>query len=402
MRGRARAAFFAFAGLLAIAPASAAAAMPLSSGPARPAAVANQPLTWSIVASPNRTAAGRHHFNPLNGISCVSATDCTTVGYSTWRGSLKTLVESWNGTAWSIVPSPNRAFRDILLGVSCTSASACTTVGYTYGRDTSYYRTLAESWNGTTWSIVPSPNPSPVKGTDRLIGVSCVSASDCTAVGDYTTTDGKTAPLIEAWDGTTWSVTRSPRKGPSSVLSSVSCPTSDACTAVGWYKTSGGSTKALAENWNGAKWSVVPSPGTFSYSALNGVSCPAADSCAAVGESDTGNSSLQTLAENWNGTAWSIVPSPSPGGTKASNSLSGVSCAASDDCTAVGNFSGPGNGIPEQTIVEAWDGSAWSVTSSPNEGRSSMLSGVSCASSATCMADGSYGYHDRTLTELGS
>ena len=70
MRGRARAAFLTFAGLMIIAPSSAAAATTASGGPARPV-VTGQPTTWTIVPSPNRTAAGRHHFDPLYGISCA-------------------------------------------------------------------------------------------------------------------------------------------------------------------------------------------------------------------------------------------------------------------------------------------------------------------------------------------
>jgi hypothetical protein len=404
MRGRARAAFLTVTGLMIIAPASAAAATTVGSSPARPAAT-GQPTTWTIVASPNRTAAGRHHFDPLYSISCASADDCTTVGNSNWHRYVRTLIESWNGTAWSIVPSPNRDAHDVLYGVSCASVSACMAVGwYTHGTDSSQAKTLTESWNGTAWSIRPSPSPDPSLHYAHLAGVSCVSASDCTAVGYYTAADGELVPLAETWNGTTWSVTWTPRKGAHSQLDAVSCPASGACTAVGTYTPAkkNSTAKTLAESWNGSKWSVVPSPNPSAGGYLDGVSCMAADSCTAVGSGRDGADGQQTLAETWNGTAWTIVPSPNAGGTDAVDTLSGVSCPAAGNCTAVGNYYNYSTHTAMATLVEGWNGSTWSVISSPNEGKEASLTGVSCASPATCMADGSWGYHERTLTELGT
>lgn len=60
--------------------------------------------------------------------------------------------------AWSVVPSPNHGTGpNQLFGVSCASSSSCTAVG-TYTNSSSFNQTLAESWNGTKWSIKPSPN----------------------------------------------------------------------------------------------------------------------------------------------------------------------------------------------------------------------------------------------------
>ena len=39
-----------------------------------------------------------------------------------------------------------------------------------------------------TWSLVSSPNPGSTSGPAELNGVSCPSASDCVAVGEYTAT----------------------------------------------------------------------------------------------------------------------------------------------------------------------------------------------------------------------
>jgi len=81
--------------------------------------------------------------------------------------------------------------------VSCTSATACTAAGF-YSNATTPV-TLAERWNGTKWSIQTTPNP--VGGSNSTLdGVSCASASTCTAVGGYN--NGTTgATLAERWNG---------------------------------------------------------------------------------------------------------------------------------------------------------------------------------------------------------
>jgi hypothetical protein len=77
-------------------------------------------------------------------VSCTSAAACTAAGdYTNSSTYARTLIETWNGTRWSLVPSPNRRADSYLDGVSCTS-TACTTAGYYYYTryDT---RTLIES-----------------------------------------------------------------------------------------------------------------------------------------------------------------------------------------------------------------------------------------------------------------
>jgi hypothetical protein len=375
-----------------------------------------QTLTWAMVPSPNRGTGSL-----LNGVSCVSADACTAVGeasYTTRTYAQGTLAESWDGTGWSVVPSPSpgRA-ANVLVGVSCGSADACTAVGYSqnqrrYGR----YRALAESWDGTRWSVTPSPDPAP---NNYLLRVSCVSAAACMAVG-YSSPKSDGAgytTLIESWDGTTWSVLPSPNPSPVdyNILSGVSCVSATACTAVGYYQPSASTSAAtLVESWDGTTWSVVPSPNPSQAFAafLAGVSCVSAAACMAVGyyiypsPSDPSVYLTGTLAESWDGTSWSVVPSPSP--SVLADALSSVSCVSADACTAVGSYIDSSNSA-RKTLVESWDGTSWSVLPSPSPGTGRRgptpeLIGVSCISAATCTAAGYYtntSHQRNTLIETG-
>jgi hypothetical protein len=92
-----------------------------------------------------------------------------------------------------------------------------------------------ESWDGTSWSIVSSPN----HGTDNsaLTAVSCVGTTFCQAVGTYFDETAKTElTLIESWDGTSWSLVPStPNVGIEDLLGAVSCPDTSHCEAVGGF-----------------------------------------------------------------------------------------------------------------------------------------------------------------------
>jgi len=121
-------------------------------------------------------------------VSCIASNACTAVGgYVTNSGS-GTLAERWNGTTWAIQPTPNPTggTKESLQAVSCTASTACTTVG-TYLNASVTSLTLAEVWNGTAWAIQHTPNPTTATGgaDGELDAVSCTASTICTAVGYY-------------------------------------------------------------------------------------------------------------------------------------------------------------------------------------------------------------------------
>jgi hypothetical protein len=139
-------------------------------------------------------------------------------------------------------PNPTEATHSVLSGASCTSTSACIAVGkYVTAIIGGNPSALAEVWNGTSWSLKSVPNPSEAKSS-ALSGVSCTSSSACTAVGTYTNGSGTTVTLAEAWNGTSWSVqsTPNPAEATASYLNGVSCTSSSACVAVGEYQYKSG------------------------------------------------------------------------------------------------------------------------------------------------------------------
>jgi hypothetical protein len=354
---------------------------------------------WSIAPLP---PAGSQ--SQLGHVSCPSATSCYAVG-GYFDGSInKTLVEHWDGTIWSIITSPNAsgAIYSALNAVSCPSTTSCYAVGYS--SDGSTDKTLVERWNGTTWSIVTGPNKSGAIYS-ALSSVSCPSTTSCYAVGNYFDgSDHKT--LTERFNGTSWSIVTSPNPTSGySFLNSVSCATKTSCFAVG---RAGSSARTLVERWNGTSWSIATSPSPIGDSFLNGVSCPSTTRCYAVGPYfDALTDTNKTLVEQWNGTSWSMVASPTPTGTTFV-SLNGVSCPSTTSCYAVGySSSGPNPSTAGSTLVEHWNGTSWSVATSPNgttNATSANLTGVSCPTTTSCHAVGFYrvSANQYTLVERGT
>ncbi|MEA2147158.1 MAG: hypothetical protein QOG59_2745 [Solirubrobacteraceae bacterium] len=181
---------------------------------------------WTVVPSPN--ASDRN--NLLIAITAVSASDVWAVGdFQNGQNVFRTLIEHWDGTAWHIVPSPNGAgVQAGLLSVTALSATNVWAAGDTGAS------TLVEHWNGTSWTVVPSPTPT---GTqfNPLFGLAAVSERNIWAVGQtQNATTGSPTTLIEHWNGTTWTITPSPNPGSQATLTAAAADRSTGQTwAVG-------------------------------------------------------------------------------------------------------------------------------------------------------------------------
>jgi hypothetical protein len=361
--------------------------------------------SWTIASS----ATVALEDNALASVTCASASDCWAVGLAQSKTSFATkrarhaLIEHWNGIAWAEIPSVNAGTtpENALVGVTCVPAAAdCWAVGY-YFQGSFNIGTLTERWNGSSWTSTPSPNRPPTEAYNSLNDVTCVSASDCWAVGSYVGDDLRNRTVIEHWNGAAWSLVSSPNTSATedNFLLSVTCASSSECWAVGAYRSANNSQlQTLAVRWDGTAWSIVNSPdaNTNNDNVLNSVTCVSASDCWAVGYAYndnsitvTGGNAAETLIEHWNGTSWSIFTSPNTSTTE-SNFLSGVTCVSAADCWAVGQYVSTSG--PNQTLTEHWNGTAWAVVASPNVegGDRDFLYAVSCVSSTDCWAAGSY------------
>src|SRR6266581_6951251 len=213
------------------------------------------------------------------------------------------------------------------------------------------------------WSVVQSPNATP--GNNELHAVASVSANDVWAVGTSENTLGNDQTLILHWDGTAWSIVASPTTGivEGNLLGVAAVATNDVW-AVGNASNASGAFQTLTLHWDGTAWSIVASPSPDgAFNDLFGVAAVSTSDVWAVGDSGSG-----TLIEQWNGSSWSVVSSPSP--STLANLFFAVAIVSANDIWAVGESQNATSGIA-QTLIEQWNGSSWSVVSSPNPGSGS-------------------------------
>jgi hypothetical protein len=343
--------------------------------------------SWALQSTPNPAPL------PVSAsyadVSCGSASQCLAVGHD--EQSDVTLHHVWNGSTWEAIKSP--ALAGSASAVSCDSATSCMVLGADSEGDPRIEKigVLVGQW-GRFWTKEP---PTPEGGTDpKLNDVSCTSSSACTAVGSYYN-GTKRVNLALRWNGSTWSIqtTPNPEVGAPELLS-VSCDSATSCMAVGKRAAL---SVTFAMRWDGSTWAITstPSPPVLSESALREVSCASASSCVAVGayKDSTTNNQWRLLTQRWNGSSWSTLTNPSPAGAVGSVELSGISCTASNACTAVGEYVSQLQGSKAtevKTLVQVWNGAEWTTQTSPNpEGRKiSSFAGVSCTASNACAAVG--------------
>ena len=241
----------------------------------------------------------------MTGVSCPDATDCVAVGGADVQGGSAnqgapeaiaySLVGSAPWTAPTAITNISATFRTITLSaVSCTSSTACVAVG-------SYFGTLdqehpfVEQGAGSSWTATIPPVPTDSLGqpeSSTLDAVSCATAIACQAVG---TVAGSSVvqPLVESYGGVIphWADTALTTGEPSSSLSGVSCVSATACTAVGSFLDATDVTHSLVEMLDTAgTWEPTTGldPSGTSSSSLAAVACPSSE-CVAVGDASINN-----------------------------------------------------------------------------------------------------------------
>jgi hypothetical protein len=139
----------------------------------------------------------------------------------------------WDGTRWAVVAPPRAGKDDWPTDVSALSEQDAWLVGRYYNPAHGTYLSLIDHWNGSAWSRVPSPNSDSINWS--LEGVIAVSTGDAWAVGDTSTEFGGGAALILHWNGADWSIVPSANgAGPTTVLMAIDQAADGSLWSVGY------------------------------------------------------------------------------------------------------------------------------------------------------------------------
>jgi hypothetical protein len=316
---------------------------------------------WSIVPS--------HSFgtqdNILAGVSAASAKDAWAVGayYPVGSGGvLATLGHHFDGTRWTAFPLPNVGEQEnTLLAVSMPAPGLAWAVGY-FVNGKFQQKTLIEHFDGTDWSVVPSPSPGAQQNI--LYGVAAITDSDVWAVGAEQDASGLWRTLTEHWDGSKWSVVKSVDAGANgNQLYAVKAVATNDIYAVGQQAGTGFPNQALIEHWDGTSWSIVSGPSDPSASALPLGVTATASSLTVVGQQETDTAPYTTYVAAGAPNGLSIQMTPNAG--TGENDLFGAGTAGDGSTWAVGWDIDPSTGNHDPLVLQGING-VWSLVQSPS------------------------------------
>ncbi len=267
---------------------------------------------WTVV--PAEHVAGQA--DVFRAVVAPAAGDVWAIGYAvdnaTPVSKFHTLAEHINGDSFEIVPTPDPASANNRLDAAAASAPDDVWAVGSSAPDILHSDTLIEHWNGTAWSIVDGPSPS---GSDLLQAVTVVSRDDAWA-GGSSGLPGAAVGLALHWDGVQWKQVRVPvpaRCGGDSQITGMSAVSATSVWASGWCATSGAPDAGYVIHWDGKAWRFASRGQIPTSSELLAIHARNDHDVWTVGQYVHGAPlEASGMSAHWDGKSWS-APAPAPG-----------------------------------------------------------------------------------------
>ena len=327
----------------------------------------------TAVKVPGLTSLDNSGIPVVTSVSCGSAGNCSAGGsYQDGHGHRQVFVVAQANGIWGTakeVPGTarlNAGGYATVNSVSCATAGNCSAAGY-YADGAGHRQAFVVTQANGIWGTAKE-----VPGTARLntVGaqvnsVSCGAAGDCSAGGTYSDSGSTSQAFVVTQANGNWGTakevpgTAALNVGGYATVNSVSCATAGNCSAGGNYQ--GGTTGEQAfvvTQTNGTWGKAEEVPGTATLNtggnaAVNSVSCPSAGNCTAAGYyfGSGGGAFVVTQANGTWGTAQEIpgMASLAPNGGK----ITSVSCAAANRCSAGGQYGDSADNLQAFVVTES-------------------------------------------------
>jgi hypothetical protein len=296
----------------------------------------------------------------------------------------------------------NKGGNAAVSSVSCASRGYCAAVGF-YTDSGGHQQGFVAIERSGVWGLavqVPGLGALNKGGNAHVSSVSCASRGNCAAGGYYTTDAAwhRQAFVVSETNGrwgTAQEAAANLNAGGEARVDSVSCGSADNCAAGGQFSNASGDQAFVVSEVNGTWAAAQAVVGTLSSSGgadVTSVSCPSAGNCAAGGQWDYGGYNAAFLVSEKNGVWGKMINVPGLSKVARDAYLSSVSCASAGNCAAGGSYDGFGSGA---WVVRETNGAWGKQTTVPglgalNKGTSLGVSSVSCASAGSCVAGGYY------------
>lgn len=299
-------------------------------------------------------------------------------------------------------PIPNAVAN----GVDCVSTTNCVAVG-DFLDQIGITHAMTLQYTSGTWTAAQelAPVGPPDYTFSDLTAVSCESAGNCVAVGDYRIDTETTEGFYAVESGGTWArgeelplPTDAGSAPAETAFVSVSCSATGTCQMLGEYLTNSplGIIHSVVDTYQfgtGLSSHAVEISQLASQDgiALSSISCPDSTDCVAVGAQATEFTENATYVEE-SGGVWGTpaIITNSGGGSFPEEYLSSVSCVAVGDCVVGGSWLSTSGTLNAETYTE--EAGAWGAPvniGEPFAMNSPQIDSLSCVSSVLdCTASG--------------
>ncbi|HEX3493698.1 MAG TPA: hypothetical protein VHU92_30450 [Streptosporangiaceae bacterium] len=385
---------------------------------ARPASA---PGTWhKAINVPGLAALHSTQSSGIDPVSCGAAGDCLAGGgLSSGSPFLVSQVRSKWGRAQLVrgLAGLNTGHNAGIASVSCTSPGNCTIGGGYEDKSHHGHAWVASQVRGKWGRAHQLPGMAALnKGNGSGVGsISCVSIGNCSADGSYTNAKGKAQPFVVSEVKGTWhdvqavaGVAALATYGTAGI-GALSCRSAGDCSAAGNYRVGKDTQDGFVVSEVHGQWGQAePIPGltalnTGGYASVNSLACGAPGDCLAGGTyNDPQGDRLTFVASQVNGT-WGNAQQL-PGMTALAQFGDGevdtVACASAGNCIA-GGIAGVDNGYDVngggQAFVASQTSGTWGKaevipgTARLNSGADGGTVTLSCPRAGACTAAGYYG-----------
>jgi hypothetical protein len=307
--------------------------------------------------------------DPSNAWAAGSWIDVSGYGY--------TLVQRYTGTSWELVPSQQIGTgSNLATGVAVVAPNDVWVSGWNHD-EIGVQRAMILRCNRS--SCAPVTIPRPGNSTSVLRDITANAPNDVWATGSYfDTTTVTVKPLVMHYDGSEWTIVPVPTPSPGDAdhyLNAISASGPNDVWVVG-FSTGMPNDQALALHWNGSTWTQVtnlPELYNSRLSRLDGVHATAPNDVWAVGYYRIGTN--RPVIFHWNGSTWT---NESPSTDPLSGELIDVTASSSGDVWVTGRVYENHCSYCDSGIIMRYTGSGWESVPLPNvEGYKSFIVGIS-------------------------
>jgi hypothetical protein len=396
--------------LAGVVAASCAASLAVMAAPAFGAAARAD--TWGkAMQVPGLARLSAGHGGTLSEVSCSSPGNCAAAGQYTDRsGRQQGFVVSEKKDSWGrAIEVPRLAALNTggnaeIMSLSCGSAGNCAIGGY-YTNSSRRGRAFVDSERNGSWGkamqVPGAAGLSGASGSVTLDSLSCPSAGNCAAGGNYSSDGDHQGFVVSEKNGSWGRAIEVPglaalNNGTLAGISSVSCASAGNCDVTGTYDNGAPEAFVVSEK-NGSWGTAIEMPGGFVPATFWSVSCPSAGNCAAAGYSGsvTNEASSGPLVVSEKNGTWGNAALVAGTTADGRNAALSVSCASAGNCVA-GGSSAPSIEEPYQAFLVREKGGSWGTSfgirglAALNVGGSAGVSSVSCETARNCAAGGYY------------